>query len=49
MGINDISFDEEDIFLTHQKLSTETIEEIEKDPYFNKKKWDEYAKKMLAF
>ena len=41
MGINDISFDEEDIFLTHQKLSTETIEEIEKDPYFNKNKWDE--------
>lgn len=49
MGINDISFDEEDIFLTHQKLSTETIEEIEKDPYFNKKKWDEYAKKDACF
>lgn len=49
MGINDISFDEEDIFLTHQKLSTETIEEIEKDPYFNKNKWDEYAKKDACF
>ena len=49
MGINDIVFDEEDIFLTHQKLSTETIEEIEKDPYFNKKKWDEYAKKDACF
>ena len=45
----DISFDEEDIFLTHQKLSTETIEEIEKDPYFNKNKWDEYAKKDACF
>lgn len=49
MGINDISFDEEDIFLTHQKLSTETIEEIEKDPYLTKRNGMNMLKRCLLF
>lgn len=49
MGIYDIEIDEEDIYTTHDKLKTESIEEIEKDPYFNKSKWDEYAEKNASF
>ncbi len=49
MGINDIGIDEEDIYLTHDKLKKLSLEEIEKDPYFNKSKWDEYAKKDASF
>lgn len=49
MGINDIGLDEEDINVTHDKLSKLTVEEIEKDPYFNKEKWNEYARKDASF
>ena len=49
MGIDDIGIDEEDINIIHKKLKEESLEEIEKDQYFNKKKWDDYAKKDASF
>lgn len=49
MGITDIKTDEEDINITHDKLSTLTLEEIEEDPYFHKELWNEYAKKDASF
>ena len=49
MGINDIGIDEEDINITHEKLKNIDINDIEKDPFFNKSKWDEYALKDASF
>lgn len=49
MGIEDIYLDIEDINITHDKLSKLSIEEIEKDSYFDKSIWDEYAKKDATF
>lgn len=49
MGITDIKTDEEDINITHDKLSKLTLEEIEQDPYFNKELWNEYARKDASF
>lgn len=49
LGVEDIGIDEEDNEVKHQKLKEETNEEIEKDPYFDKNKWNEYAKKDASF
>ena len=49
LGISDIGIDEEDINITHGKLKNLSIEEIEKDSYFNKSIWDEYAIKNASF
>ena len=49
MGINDIAIDSEDIYLRREKLLNINLDDIEKDPYFDKSKWDEYAKKDASF
>lgn len=49
MGISDIYLDEDDIFLTREKLTNLTEQEIENDPYFDKSIWDVYAKKDSTF
>ncbi len=49
MGINDIGFDCEDIFITHDKLKNISLEDIEKDPYFNKEIWNIYAERNASF
>lgn len=49
MGVQDIYLDCDDINLTHEKLSNLSLDEIEKDPYFDKSVWDTYAKKDATF
>ena len=49
LGINDIYLDEDDINITREKLKNLALDEIEKDSYFDKSIWDEYAKKGSAF
>ena len=49
MGVTDIGIDEEDINVTHDILSKSSLGEIEKNPYFNKSKWDTYALKDASF
>lgn len=48
-GITDIYLDEDDIFLTREKLLNLSLEEIENDPYFDKSVWDEFARKDATF
>lgn len=49
MGIDDIGEDMSDINITHEKLKNISIEEIEKDPFFDKSNWDTYAKRDASF
>ncbi len=49
MGISDIFTDVTDINLTVEKLKNIEISNIEKDPYFNKNMWNEYALKNANF
>ena len=49
LGVDDIKVDEEDIYLTKEKLLTLTAEEIKKDSYFDKSVWNEYAEKGSNF
>ncbi len=49
MGVNDIGIDEEDIFELRDKLNSISLEKIEHDEYFDKRKWDEYALKNASF
>ena len=49
LGVTDIRLDEEDIYLTREKLLSLTDEEIKNDPYFNKNIWNEYAEKGANF
>ena len=49
MGINDIYLDVDDINVTHEKLSNLSLKDLEKDKYFDKSIWDEYAKKDATF
>ena len=49
LGVVDIKVDEEDIYLTKEKLLTLSDEEIKKDPYFDKSVWNEYAEKGSNF
>lgn len=48
-GIEDIYLDEEDINVTHDKLAQLSLEEIERDKYFDKSVWDEYASRDATF
>lgn len=47
LGVEDIYFDESDPYKKHDLLKTLDIEELK--PYWNKEKWNEYAKKDAAF
>ena len=49
MGIDDIYIDLEDINITHDKLLNFSLEEIEKDSYFDKSIWDKFAEKDATF
>ncbi len=49
MQISEIVLEEEDAFLMHDKLKTLSISEIKQDPYFDKTKWNTYAKKNASF
>lgn len=49
IGVTDIYLEGEDKYLIHDFLKEKSYEEIEKSPYFNKKIWDEYAKKGASF
>lgn len=49
LGIKDIYFDLTDPNLKHEALKNLTIPELKKHQYWNKEKWDEYAKKNAAF
>ncbi len=49
MGIDDIYIDLEDINITHDKLLNSSLEEIEKDSYFDKSIWDKFAEKDATF
>lgn len=49
MGVDDIYLEEEDKYKIHDILKTYSLEQIEKSPIFNKKIWDEYAKKGASF
>ena len=49
LGVVDIKVDEEDIYLTKEKLLTLSDEEIKNDPYFDKSVWNEYAEKGSNF
>jgi len=49
MGIKDIYFDSSDPYLKHEALKNLEIDELKKLTFWNKKIWDEYAKKNAAF
>ena len=49
LGVDDIYLDEDDINTTKEKLENLTLDEIEKDSYFDKSIWDKYAKKDASF
>lgn len=49
LGVTDIYKDEEDIIEKRDILMNIELEEIDNHPYFNKRKWDEYALKDAAF
>ena len=49
LGIKDIYFDLTDPILKHSILKELTLEELKNHQYFNKEKWNEYAKKGAAF
>ena len=49
MGVKDIYFDFSDPYLKHEALLNLEIEELKKLTFWNKKMWDEYAKKDAAF
>lgn len=49
MGINDIYMEEKDIYRECDILSSISLGDIDNHPYFNRIKWDEYAKKYASF
>lgn len=49
MGVKDIYFDITDAYLRHSLVKNLSLEELKKHQYFNKEKWNEYAKKGAAF
>lgn len=48
-GIKDIYFDLSDSIIKHDGLKYLSLEELKKHQYWNKEKWNEYAKKGAAF
>lgn len=49
MGVQDIYIEETDVYKEHDILKLIKLDEIDNNPYFNKKVWDEYAKKNASF
>ncbi len=49
LGVKDIYFDITDPLLKHSILKGLSLEELKHHQYFNKEKWNEYAKKGAAF
>ncbi len=49
LGVKDIYFDITDSHLKHSVLKELTLEELKKHQYFNKEKWNEYARNGGAF
>ena len=49
MGIKDIYYDASDPYLKHEALKNLEVEELKELPFWNKEKWNEYAKKDAAF
>lgn len=49
IGVNDIAVDCRNIYTLRDKLINTKLDDIEKDPYFNKKIWDIYAEKGASF
>ena len=49
IGVKDIYFDITDSILKHSVLKELTLDELKNHQYFNKQKWNEYAKKGAAF
>ena len=49
LGIKDIYFDLTDVDLKHDALANLELEDLKKLSFWNKEKWNEYAKKEAAF
>lgn len=49
LGVKDIYFDLTDVYLKHDALKNLELDELKKLSFWNKEKWNEYAKKEAAF
>ena len=49
LGVKDIYFDLTDVYLKHDALKNLELEDLKKLSFWNKEKWNEYAKKGAAF
>ena len=49
LGVEEIYLDESDIVTYKNKLESMSIEELKKDPYFDKSIWNTYATKYASF
>lgn len=49
MGVKEIYFDLTDVYLKHDALIKLKLEDLKKLSFWNKEKWNEYAKKGAAF
>ena len=49
LGVKDIYFDLSDAYVKHDLLKSLTLSELKENQYWNKQKWNEYAKKGAAF
>ena len=49
LGVKDIYFDLTDVNLKHDALANLELEDLKKLSFWNKEKWNEYAKKEAAF
>ena len=49
LGVNDIYFDLTDVELKHDALLNLELNDLKKLQFWNKEKWNEYAKKGAAF
>lgn len=49
IGVNDIYLDKHNLYEEHDILNKISLEEIEKDSYFNDSIWDTYAQKDASF
>ena len=49
LGVTDIYFDLTDVYLKHDALKNLELEDLKKISFWNKDKWNEYARKGAAF
>ena len=49
LGVKDIYFDLTDVYLKHDALKNLELDDLKKLSFWNKEKWNEYAKKGAAF